>query len=71
MKPRLRIFNGDEDQLNEPQRVTVPLGELATVLGEASRWDRTWVRDFANDDVQVSSDLYEILSTYWQLRPSA
>jgi hypothetical protein len=72
MRPRLRLYTGEEqsDRFSSPT-VGVKLSELTQVLTEASRWNRTWVADFGDDEVQVSSDLYEILSTYWHLRPSA
>jgi len=73
MRQRLRIYTGEEDvstSLAEPQ-VTVTLGEIAGILAEASRTNRAWLRDFEDDRVQVSSDLYEILCTYWNLRPGA
>ena len=72
MRPRLRLYTG-EDTLDRftPPTVGVRLGELTKILGEAARWNRTWISDFADDEVQVSSDLYEILSAYTHLRPSA
>ncbi len=72
MGPRLRLFTGDgeTDAFRRPT-VGVPLSELTQILGEAAKWNRAWVSDFSDEEVQVSSDLYEVLSTYWHLRPSA
>lgn len=73
MRPRLRIFNGDDDLdtvVNEPQ-VTMKFGEFFQIIAEASRFRRTWLEDFADDDVRVPEDLYEVLSAYWTLRPGA
>lgn len=72
MRPRLRLYTGENvsDRFGSP-KVSVPLGELAQVLNEAARWNRAWIHDFSEDNVEVSADLYEILSTYWHLRPSA
>lgn len=74
MRPRLRLFVGAEEPetmtLPEPE-VSIKLGELTRILADAIIWDRTWVADFADDDIRISSDLYEVLSTYAQLRPSA
>lgn len=74
MRPRLRLFLGAE----EPETVTLPepevsikLGELARILSDAMIWDRTWVSDFSDDEVRISSDLFEVLSAYSHLRPSA
>ncbi|QDT39517.1 hypothetical protein [Stratiformator vulcanicus] len=71
MRPQLRIFTGDETDTLDQRQVSVPLEELADVLSEASRGNRTWVRDFAKDEIQVSPDLYEVLCAYRHLRPSA
>ena len=73
MRPRLRLFTGEESTttaIAEPP-VTVRLREIADILSDASQSNRTWLSDFAEDEVQVSADLYEVLSTYWHLRPSA
>jgi hypothetical protein len=74
MRPRLRLFVGAEEPetltLPEPE-VSMKLGELTRILADAMIWDRTWVADFADDDIRISADLYEVLTTYAQLRPSA
>ena len=74
MRSRLRLFVGAE----APETVTYPepevsmkLGELTRILADAIIWDRTWVADFADDDVRISADLFEVLSNYSQMRPSA
>ena len=74
MRSRLRLFVGaDAPELTayqEPE-VSMKLGELTRILADAIIWDRTWIADFADDDVRISADLYEVLSTYSQMRPSA
>jgi len=73
MRPRLRLFIGEDEPetaVAEPE-MTMKLGDLTRVLSDAIIWDRTWVSDFADENVRVSSDLYEILSVYSQMRPSA
>ena len=54
----------------EPE-VSMKLGELTRILADAIIWDRTWVADFAEDDVRISADLFEVLSNYSRMRPSA
>ena len=72
MRPRLRIFIGDDCETDiAEQQVSVRLGEIARILTEATHWDRTWLSDFEDDEVQVSENLYEVLSAYSHLRPSA
>ena len=72
MRPQLRLFIGDDDTaVAEPEQVNVRLGDITRVLADAVRWNRTWLTDFENDEVRVSTDLYEVLSAYLHLRPSA
>ncbi len=72
MRQRLRLFTGEEDTTQtEAENVTVRLGDISRALLDASRWNRSWVSDFADDEIQVSSDLYEILSAYMRMRPGA
>lgn len=72
MRHRLRIFTGEDDTAQEAtENVTIKLGDISRALIDASRWNRTWISDFADDEIQVSSDLYEILSAYIRYRPGA
>ncbi|MCG6154792.1 hypothetical protein [Rubinisphaera margarita] len=72
MRPRLKLYTGDQDcgAVEEPQ-VKVRLGEVCAALADATRFRRTWLSDFEDDEIQVSEDLYEVLAAYWQLRPGA
>lgn len=54
------------------ETVTVPLAEVLPLLADAVRSERTWLRDFADDDVTISMDLYEVILAYQHYRrPSA
>jgi len=54
------------------QTVTVPLMEVLPLLADAVQSQRTWLRDFEDDEVTVSMDLYEVLLAYRHYRrPSA
>ncbi|MEZ6128186.1 MAG: hypothetical protein R3C59_05870 [Planctomycetaceae bacterium] len=74
MRQRLRLFIG-EDELNSAElpapEVSMELEELTRILQDAIIWDRSWLRDLADERVTVSADLYEVLAAYSQLRPSA
>jgi hypothetical protein len=72
MRPQLRLFTGIESAaaVAEPD-VSVSLKEIAGILADAVTTRRAWLRDFADDRVQVSADLYEVLSNYWNLRRGA
>ena len=53
-------------------QVTVPLGEVFSWLVDALRNGRTWLSDFEDDEVTISSDLYEVILAYQHYRrPSA
>lgn len=72
MRPRLRLFTGDDDgAIASSQTMTITFGELMSILDDASRAHRTWLRDFSDDGVQVPEDLYEVLTEYTRLRPGA
>lgn len=71
-QPRLRLFDPDNQVATlAPKMKRVRLREIVKVLAEAARNDRTWLSDFADDEVKISADLYEVLTTYRRLRPSA
>ena len=76
----LRVYYGpQEDQAatkntreTRGATVNVPLMEVLPHLADAVQSDRTWLRDFADDEVTISMDLYEVLLAYQHYRrPSA
>jgi len=74
MRSRLRLFLGadaPEATVYPEPEVTMKLGELTRILADAIIWDRTWIADFSDDDVRISADLFEVLSSCSQMRPSA
>ena len=81
-QPLLRIYYGPEQSVTAPatatssqqmDRVTVQLSDIFPLLADAVRDERTWLRDFAEDEITISSDLYEVLLAYQHYcrRPSA
>jgi hypothetical protein len=71
MRPKLRLFTGDDVEPDVQPIMTITFGELMTIIDEASRTQRTWLRDFSEDGVQIPEDLYEVLTEYHRLRPGA
>jgi hypothetical protein len=71
---RLRVYYGPEEAATGPAtiplrgQVTVPLGEVLPLLAEAVASRRTWINDFADDQISISSDLYEVLLAYQHFR---
>ncbi len=76
----LRVYYGPQEESatvniadsNIRDTINVPLTEVLPLLADAVRSDRTWLRDFADDEVTISMDLYEVLLAYQHYRrPSA
>ena len=52
--------------------VTVSLSEVLPLLADAVRNERTWLADFDDDPITISTDLYEVILAYQHYRrPSA
>ncbi|KAA1259376.1 hypothetical protein LF1_19080 [Rubripirellula obstinata] len=56
--------------VSQPKSVTIPLSTIVPLLIEASKSNRAWLSDFADDTVQVDSDLYEVLMAYQSMQIS-
>ncbi|QEH34331.1 hypothetical protein OJF2_28670 [Aquisphaera giovannonii] len=70
---RLRLFPYDEEtteDINGPS-ISVRLSDLYPLLAQAYRDNFLWLRDFENDELMVSSDLYEVIRAFSNCRPSA
>jgi hypothetical protein len=51
-----------------PRGVQVQLGEILPLLADAVASDRTWLKDFADEEISVSPDLYDVLQAYRHFR---
>jgi hypothetical protein len=75
----LRVYNGPQEESanvgvadSTRETVTVPLMEIMPLLADAVQSQRTWLRDFADDEISISMDLYEVILAYQHYRrPSA
>lgn len=75
----LRIYHGppvdttdSHAHSTDTRTVTAPLGKIAPLLADAVQSNRTWVRDFEDDEITIPVDLYEVLLAYQHFRnPSA
>lgn len=79
-RPQLRIYYGPEEittpsidpKPTTQDKVTVPLSEVFPLLADAVQSERTWLQDFADDEVTIPGDLYDVLLAYEHYRrPSA
>ncbi len=78
-RTNLRIYRGPEQEQSSgrtastarPATVTVDVGEVLPLLADAVASRRTWLSDFEDDQVTISSDLYEVLLAYQYYRHPA
>ncbi len=71
---RFRVFTGSENEsaTTDPDRVTVPVGDIFPLLADALDDNRAWLNDFADEEITVSSDLYDVMMAYRYFhRPTA
>jgi hypothetical protein len=70
---RLRLFphpDEDPEDANSPS-IPVRLSDLYPLLAQAYRDNYVWLRDFEEDRLMVSNDLYEVIRAFSNCRPSA
>ncbi len=80
-RSRLKVYYGPQndhaystvtDVSVRKNDVTVALADILPMLADAVRSDRTWLQDFQDDEVTISTDLYEVILAYQHFRrPSA
>lgn len=76
MKRRhLRLFTEQNSDMltasSPPATATISLRDLLPLVAMAQRLNMVWLRDFLDDEVIVTSDLYEVLQAFKSCRPSA
>jgi hypothetical protein len=75
----LRVYYGPQEESAKKTKsdthhdtITVPLMDVLPLLTDALQSQRTWLHDFADDELTISMDLYEVLLAYQHYRrPSA
>jgi hypothetical protein len=74
MPAHLRVYptppDADEPECMDPS-VRVRLGDLLPLIALAQRRNYLWLQDFLDDEVAVTSDLYDVLRAFKYRRPSA
>lgn len=77
---RLRVYTGPEFETQpvsvveqaRDNSVRISLGEVLPLLADAVVSNRTWLTDFKDDEISISSDLFDVLQAYRHFRrPSA
>jgi hypothetical protein len=51
--------------------VRVSLGDLLPLVAIAHRHNYVWLKDFLDDEVAITEDLYQVLRAFRANRPSA
>ena len=77
-RSQLRVYYGPDSAAATAHKAThehsiqLRLGEIFPLLADAVRSERTWLRDFEDDEITISIDLYEVILAYQHCRrPSA
>lgn len=75
MPAHLRVYpaslDTDDDELQDPS-IRVRLADLLPLLAFAKKNNYLWLQDFLDDEVTVTSDLYDVLRSFCDVRrPSA
>ena len=73
---RLRVYTGPERDdavglvpaVERDSGVRVTLGSVLPLLADAVENNRTWLGDFADEKIAISSDLHEVLQAYRHFR---
>ncbi|MCX8139716.1 MAG: hypothetical protein WHU94_08485 [Thermogemmata sp.] len=72
MAVRLKLYNPPVEEPTpapEPE-VRVRLGDLLPLFAVAQRMNYVWLRDFLDDEVAITSDLYEVLQAFRENLPT-
>lgn len=74
----LKIYRGPDDEAVAPapaarmsddrRSVTAPVAAVLPLLADAVASQRTWLRDFEDEEMTISADLYEVLMAYQHFR---
>jgi hypothetical protein len=74
MAAHLRVYplsNETDTAVGQEPDVRVSLGDLLPLVALAHRNNYVWLRDFLDDEVAITPDLYEVLRAFRCTRPSA
>ena len=74
MAAHLRVYPSSLDassaEAQEPT-VRISLRDMLPLVALAQRRNHLWLQDFLDDEVCITSDLYEVLRAFRSYRPSA
>jgi hypothetical protein len=67
--PQLRLHSGDHTEAAyslscQAESVSVSIADIVPLLLDAALTNRVWLEDFADETLNISQDLYEVLLAY-------
>jgi hypothetical protein len=71
---QLRVFprpEADAEEKGHAPAVPIRLLDLYPLLAQAYRDNYVWLRDFEDEQLLVSNDLFEVVRAFTNCRPSA
>jgi hypothetical protein len=73
MAVRLKLYSPPVDERTEmpDPDVRIRLGDLLPLVAVAQRMNFIWLKDFLDDEVAVSHDLYEVMQTFHAGKPTS
>jgi hypothetical protein len=73
MAVRLKLYSPPEEELaeNPEPDIRVRLGDLLPLVAVAQRMNFIWLKDFLDDEVAISNDLYEVMQTLHASKPTS
>jgi hypothetical protein len=73
MAVRLKLYNppAEEAAPSQDPDVRVRLGDLLPLVAVAQRMNFIWLKDFLDDEVAVSEDLYEVMQAFRGTKPTS
>ncbi len=76
MSAQLKLYRGYEDEADiaveeNTTQVHIRLGDLMPLVAMAQRRHFTWLQDFLDDEIGISTDLHDVLMAFRSIRPSA
>ena len=73
MATRLRLYAPPPLPTEEPADpdIRVRLGDLLPLVAMAQRMNFIWLKDFLDDEVAVSHDLYEVMQAFRSSKPTS
>lgn len=75
MTDRLKLYSAPTAEREDEDRpipdVCVRLGDLLPLVAMAQRMNFIWLKDFLDDEVAVSHDLYEVMQAFRCAKPTS